>query len=295
MKNIILRIKNHINDRIKFPLIRLLFFQKYIIKDTPDTLQYINNKRCSVSRYGDGEFDMIVGGCRGFQSYNKELAARLKDILQSDLPNHIVCVPYTLKSTANQRGYAHYFWKDYFQKHYKDLKLILKPRKIYYDSLITRFYMDLEDKSICPQIILQLKKLWENRDILLVEGALTSSGIGNDLYNNAKSLRRIICPAENAFKRYDEILKAIKDNAEKNNLILISLGMTATVLAYDLAKEGYQAIDLGHLDVEYEWYLQKAEKKVKLQNRYVNEVNGGNIVQKSNDPVYLSQIVAEII
>lgn len=295
MKNIILRIKNHINDRIKFPLIRLLFFQKYIIKDTPTTLQFINETRCSVSRYGDGEFDMIIGGCRGFQSYNKKLAIRLKDILQSDLPNHIVCLPYTLKCTANQRGYAHYFWKNYFQTHYKDLQSILKPRKVYYDSLITRFYMDLEDKSICPQIISQLKNIWRNRNILLVEGALTSSGIGNDLYNNAKSLRRIICPPENAFEKYDKILKTVKDNAQKNDLILISLGMTATVLAYDLAKEGYQAIDLGHLDVEYEWYLQKAEKKIRLQNRYVNEVNGGNIVQRCNNPVYLSQIVAEII
>lgn len=293
--SIIQRISNFFSDRIKYPFIKFIFFHKYIIKDTTRTINHVIKTKCSVSRYGDGEFDMIIGGCRGFQSYNKELAIRLKDILQSDLPNHIVCLPHTLKSTANQRGYAYYFWKNYFQTHYKDLQSILKPKKVYYDSLITRFYMDLEDKSICPKIILQLKNIWRNRNILLVEGALTSSGIGNDLYNNAKSLRRIICPPENAFEKYDKILNTVKDNAEKNDLILISLGMTATVLAYDLAKEGYQAIDLGHLDVEYEWYLQKAEKKVKLQNRYVNEVNGGSIVQRCNNPVYLSQIVAEII
>lgn len=293
--NLFQRIRNHINDRIKYPLIKFLFFRKYIIKDTPYTLQYIKEKRCSVSRYGDGEFDMIIGGCRGFQSYNKELALRLKDILQSDLPNHIVCLPHTLKCTDNLRGYAYYFWRNYFQEHYKDFKLMLKTGKIYYDTQITRFYMDLEDKSKCSSIISNLKDIWVNRNILLVEGSLTSSGIGNDLYKNTKSIRRIICPPENAFEKYNEIFCTVKGKASKSDLILISLGMTATVLAYDLAKEGYQAIDLGHLDVEYEWFLQNAKKKIKLENRYVNEVSGGNVAQRCNDPVYQSQIIAEII
>lgn len=31
-------------------------------------------------------------------------------------------------------------------------------------------------------------------------------------------------------------------------LILIALGMTATVLAYDLSKAGFWAIDIGHID-----------------------------------------------
>jgi hypothetical protein len=37
-----------------------------------------------------------------------------------------------------------------------------------------------------------------------------------------------------------------------DKLILIALGPTATVLAYDLAKKGYQAIDIGHLPSCYE-------------------------------------------
>lgn len=42
---------------------------------------------------------------------------------------------------------------------------------------------------------------------------------------------------------------------------MISLGPTATVLAYDLFKAGYQAIDFGHVDVEYEWWRMGAHKK----------------------------------
>lgn len=56
------------------------------------------------------------------------------------------------------------------------------------------------------------------------------------------------------------MLQAIKDHVSKDRLILLSYGMTATVLAYDLAKLGYWAVDLGHLDLEYEWYLHGAEE-----------------------------------
>jgi hypothetical protein len=47
--------------------------------------------------------------------------------------------------------------------------------------------------------------------------------------------------------------------SDKNILILISLGPTATVLAYDLAKLGYWAIDIGHIDNEYEWLKLEAK------------------------------------
>jgi hypothetical protein len=36
-----------------------------------------------------------------------------------------------------------------------------------------------------------------------------------------------------------------------DNLLVISLGPTATVLAADLAREGRQALDLGHLGMFY--------------------------------------------
>ena len=39
---------------------------------------------------------------------------------------------------------------------------------------------------------------------------------------------------------------------QENPLILISLGPTATVLAYDLSKTGVQAIDIGHITNMYD-------------------------------------------
>ena len=81
---------------------------------------------------------------------------------------------------------------------------------------------------------------------------------------------------------------------DKNVLILLALGMTATVMAYDLCKEGWQAIDIGHLDVEYEWMLMGAERKVPIPNRFVNEANNYDQVAECKDENYLKQIVAKV-
>lgn len=74
---------------------------------------------------------------------------------------------------------------------------------------------------------------------------------------------------------------------------MLSYGPTATVLAYDLAKLGYQAIDLGHLDVEYEWYLRN-ERWLKIEGKYVNEAADGHIVGDCYDEKYLNQVICDI-
>ncbi|MDQ2920022.1 MAG: GT-D fold domain-containing glycosyltransferase, partial [Acidobacteriota bacterium] len=95
----------------------------------------------------------------------------------------------------------------------------------------------------------------------------------NDLFENAAGLSRLLCPAEDAFAKYDEILDASKKYG-KDKLILIALGPTATILSYDLARSGYWAIDIGHIDVEYMWMLSKTQTKTKIKGRYVVEVKG---------------------
>ena len=114
-------------------------------------------------------------------------------------------------------------------------------------------------------------------------------------FNNSKSIKRILCPIINAFKVYDKIINAALKYCE-NRLILIALGPTATVLAYDLYKLGYQSVDIGHVDIEYEWFLRNATSKIQIENKYVNEVRGKNQkFTKVNDKNYYNQIIARII
>ena len=137
-----------------------------------------------------------------------------------------------------------------------------------------------------------LKELWNNKDILFVEGNQTRLGVGNDLFDNAKSIKRILCPAENAFDVYDKILKTTLSYWH-GELVILALGPTATVLASDLSKNGVQALDLGHVDIQYEWYL-TGTSFAPVKGKYTNEAHNGSQVESCEDETYLSQIIAEV-
>ncbi len=59
---------------------------------------------------------------------------------------------------------------------------------------------------------------------------------------------------------------------------------------------GYWAIDIGHIDIEYEWFLRKTSDKIKIEGKYVNEVLGGKSnIADCNDEEYKSQIICKIV
>lgn len=93
-----------------------------------------------------------------------------------------------------------------------------------------------------------------------MDGKYSRVGSGNDLFNHVKSLGRILCPEKNAYSKYEEILNLCKKQS-RTKLFLVSLGPTSKLLTYDLFNTGYRVIDIGHVDIEYEWYLHKAMKK----------------------------------
>ena len=137
-----------------------------------------------------------------------------------------------------------------------------------------------------------LKKIWANRKCVFIEGKYTALGVGNDLFSGTESIQRIIGPAENAFHAYDKILECCKDQT-KDKLFLLALGPTATVLAYDLCKMGYQAVDIGHIDLEYEWFLKGQGCRTEIVGKYNNELAGGDKPVEIQDKQYQSQIMAD--
>jgi len=249
----------------------------------------------SIARFGDGEFEAIIGKDIKFQKADKLLSKRLREVLGSKDENILIGIPkiYTLSSYKNLTLESTDFWMNYLYR--EDLFLTIKNNKKYYDASVTRFYIRYRNKRISKKIVNGFKKIWGNKKIVIIEGEFSRLGFGNDLFDGAESIRRILCPSENAFERYDDILKeACK--LEKDCLILISLGPTATVLAYDLAKSGYWAIDLGHIDMEYEWYLKGVSERTKVDNKYGNEVEDGNSnLKQIEDNEYLEQIIAKIL
>ena len=221
---------------------------------------------------------------------------RLAEILKSDVENHIVGIPGPLIKVDDLILGEAYFWSKYYYTNKKNLNKFLSKTKVYYDQMISRFYLPYTDKRDCELVVEKLKQLFKDREVLIVEGENTRFGLGNELLLYAKEVKRILCPPKNAYKIYDKILKRI-EKEDKNQLILLALGPTATILAYDLAKEKYQAVDIGHMDIEYEWYLRKVDRKIDIENKAVNEVSGivdKEIKDKELKTIYESQIIDRV-
>ena len=207
----------------------------------------------------------------------------------------LVALPDCFGSLEHFIPEAQIHWKIRLNKERYQWYRIMNRNVPYYHAQISRFYFDWADKSQAPRWAEKLKKIWSGRNVLIVEGAKSRMGVGNDLFDGANSIRRILCPAVNAFNSYNEIIEQVRKCANQDDLILIALGQTATVLAYDLYKMGYQALDIGHVDVEYEWMKMGAIKKERIVGRFMNEIDSGAFVDESFDnSKYLSQIVYTI-
>ena len=271
---------------------------RYIIKSRIETMDKLLEGH-SISRYGDGELSLIYKKKKNginYQEDNIEMRKRLAEILKSDLGNHIVGIPGPLIKVDDLTLGEAYFGSKYYYTNKKNLNKFLSKTKVYYDQMISRFYLPYTDKSDCELVVEKLKQLFKDREVLIVEGENTRFGLGNELLLLAKKVKRILCPPKNAYKIYNKILERI-ELEDKKQLILLALGPTATILAYDLAKEGYQAVDIGHMDIEYEWYLRKADRKIDIENKAVNEVSGvvnKEIKDKELKAVYESQIIDRI-
>lgn len=239
------------------------------------TIELIVNNKLSVARFGDGEFDMILKiNHPKFQVCNDSLRTALYDTLNCQNNDLLVCIPNVFedRNLNTLKGKAARHWKRFLMKNRKKLYNMIDFNRIYGDALFTRHYLDLKNKCNSRSYFQKVKEIWKDRKVVIIEGKFTRFGVGNDLLDRALSVSRILCPETNAYDRYAEILAAATKE-DKDVLFLLALGPTATVLAYDLAKQGYQAIDIGHLDIEYEWFLKGATKKVKVENKYVNEAN----------------------
>lgn len=286
----------HLYINIKYNNFRKKY--KINILNDEDTIKEIINKKKSISRFGDGEFKWIIGAKQNsFQNYSKELAERLLRVLQStDDKKVLICIPEGLKKIDEYTENSQLFWKNFVRWHGKSIIKYLNMKYTYGNTNFTRWYIEYRDKSKMKEKINNLKKIWDNREIVLIEGVDTRLGVGNDLFNNCKKIERILAPAKNAFDKYEKILEKAKE-IRKDKLIIIALGPTATILAYDLAQIGYQALDIGHIDIEYEWYLRKATRKIAIPGKYVNEAGGINKNYNTNfkDNIeYKNSIIATI-
>lgn len=251
-----------------------------------ETIDELINTNKSMIRYGDGEITMIRGRSLVLQQVEPEIIEGLKRMLKYEHEGMIVTIPEIFDDLSIYRKESRQFWKDHLLFSRKIYEKYCNPDRIYYNTSVSRFYYSINDKSQCTAWIEGIKQIWKDKDVVVVEGGRTHNGVGNNLLDSAKTVERIIGPSSDAYAKLDELMDCCR-NYSKDRLFLISLGVAAKFLAERLYLEGYRALDIGHLDMEYEWYIHKASKKEKIPK---HDIIGEDANLTAGYQAYLSQI-----
>ena len=178
----------------------------------------------SFIRLGDGEFELIKEKNIYFQKYEKLLKEILIKILKNKNNNYILGIYF--KNNYNKR------WNGY-----NDIIINHIKKNIIYchDPLIFRY-----SKSN-PELFLNFFKYLKNKNSIIVHN--NKNGF-DFIYKLCKNINFIKCKNKNCFDEYNNILNQISKN-NNDNIILLSCGPTAKLLAYKLIELSYQVIDIG--------------------------------------------------
>lgn len=223
------------------------------VLSTTETLEKIIEGNLSLCRFGDAEFDICqdVDKTDKWQKSSKELSGRLEYILKSNEKGVLICIPpFDSKYNNIQHWYGKFnFWQDYWFRRYESLSSLFVHR-IYGNSFVSR------DSVFYENDVSRIKRIWDKKKVVFVFGKGGRFKYIPDLFDNIIEKNEIEVPPTNAFDKYEKILSECIEY-DKQWMFLISAGPTATVLAYDLFKLGYRALDIGHLPNCYEQYLGK--------------------------------------
>lgn len=267
------------------------------VLDTNQSIDYLlEHPDVSLGRIGDGEFRWAAGisNSLGFQRNDEKLQSELSQIMKYPPQNMKLAVPFVFKNPWLIYTPGNLFsWMHFWNNNFHALKNLFIPDYQYLDTSLSRLYQSRLQKKNSEKNYDHLKKLWENKRVLTVEGINTLLGINNDLFEKALDVQRIIIPPKNAYDSVDEIENKIRKHAASFDVIIISAGPTATILAARLSDGPTRVLDLGHFDLEYEWMkfaIQENEKivggrannELEMHNKYLGN-SGSNVTAEVDD------------
>ena len=242
-------------DELSERLPRLRVFEE------SDTIDLLMTEPKSFARYGDGEIDIMKGRDVPFQIYNDELARKMKqqliekrDDLYIGLNSSYFHTP-TKYSKRNRRYYRIYGTE--MRRFFND---VCDRNNQYLDACCFGGYFRHNEEFDIESHFAKVRELFRDKNIAIICGKGIMDSIDYDLFELSKKRIIIDAPKKNAFAEYNNIIKDIENNVPKDYLVCIILGMTATVLAGDLARMGYIAWDIGHAAKDYDAFQKKIKK-----------------------------------
>jgi len=230
----------------------------------------------SISRFGDGEFGVCIGRTVNYTgTYNLKLQQRILDVLHTpQTEKFLIGIPQLIVQKQKKKLPRWTRTKMFVRQHllFQTAADDSVRRWTFYESFVIRTWRFLKkhirEKRYAnsfisrPEVFAAVplekwKLVWNDRNVVFIvpmNGRFTND---ERIFGNIKSAQFIYVNPVDAFADYDNILRLACDLAQniENPLLLIAAGQTAAVLACDLHKQGYQAIDIGHLPNSYSAYL----------------------------------------
>ncbi len=242
-------------------------FSAIRIADSFETITNISEGSYSFGRFGDGEFNIIFGRGIEFQRYSKKLSEKLSYLLKSNDSNFYIGIPkFYFHPDSRLRSPQRSFVRGWVRENRDEIISLLSKKNVYYDTCSTQLYAMREDTNLNAYFKI-MRKIWHSKKVLVVCGENSFKSVRPDLIDNALEISYIKGPSKDAFERYDELLTQVLQHT-KDIVVLISLGPTATVMAYDLYKFGYQAIDIGHAFKDYQMFKNKEVMNISSISNY---------------------------
>ncbi|MDR1493459.1 MAG: GT-D fold domain-containing protein [Planctomycetaceae bacterium] len=232
----------------------------------------------SISRFGDGELAVCLGRTVNYtNAYNPKLQRRLLDVLHSPQTEKFLIgiPPMTIVQERQRKRIAFRTKLKMFVWRYLLLQAVVDSparRWTFFETFLIRHWRFLKKRFrekyyanayiSRPEVFAEVplekwRRVWDNRNVVFI--VPKNGRFVNDkrVFGNIKSAQWIYVDPIDAFADYDHTYRLACDLSHDIELplFLIAAGQTATLLAYDLYRAGYQAIDIGHLPNSYAAYL----------------------------------------
>ena len=273
----------------------MVFDQWPKVMTIEQTVDHLLETKSSLVRFGDGELGIMTEASVGFQDYSPELSCELRKAIATENQDVLICLPGVFDGMKGVDKLTRDFWIKHLLRGTKVWRSLTLPDRVYGNAFLSRPYMMHShlDHARIKTLFQHIERLWRGRNVTIVEGINTKFGIGNDLLEGASSIKRILCPNRNAFEKLQSIKEACLE-IDRNDLFLVALGPAAKPLVLQLQECGRRAIDVGHLDIEFEWFLRGAKKPSPVPGKAVNEASPASSGESIDNDIYLGQVINTI-
>ncbi len=193
----------------------------------------------NLARFGDGELRLAMGGKAISQKADPELAKELRQILKGDTKS-FPCIPsYSLKESPRSK-----FWDQYYKSPTLDLYDLGAG---YGSSWVTR--ADSAPWLDTPEYWDKVRELWKDKNVLFV--GHEDEKLIAEMEKTSRDVHHLQTPKSDAYQNIDDYENICQEwwGFSGDEIIIMSCGATATVLAHRLAAQGIHAVDIGHMSM----------------------------------------------